>query len=100
VKIELVNRGYLPTMSKMGQVARQVQPLQTQIELGGDLALVTGSPRTELPTLAGNGGKAEHAWLVVAKGPASRTVQVRAWSPPVGSITANIELPGEKPVKK
>jgi hypothetical protein len=100
VKIELVNRGYLPTMSKMGQVARQVQPLQTQIELRGDLALVTGSPRTELPTLAGNGGKAEHAWLVVAKGPASRTVQVRAWSPPVGSITANIELPGEKPVKK
>lgn len=100
VKIEVVNRGYLPTMSKMGQVARQVQPLQAQIELGGDLALATGSPRTGLPPLAGNGGKAEHAWLVVAKGPAPKTVEVRAWSPSVGSVTTRIELPANEPVKK
>lgn len=95
VKIELVNRGYLPTMSKMGQVTRQVQPLQAQIELGPDLELATGSVRTELPVLAGKGGKAEHGWLVVAKSgkPRNTVVRVRAWSPPVGSVATRVELP-------
>jgi hypothetical protein len=92
VKIQVVNHGYLPTMSKMGQVAHQVQPLQAQIELGSNLALVTGSPRTELPVLAGNGGQAEHAWLVTAHGTPPRAVRVRAWSPAVGEVVTNIEL--------
>ncbi len=95
VRIEVINRGYLPTMSKMGQVARQVQPLQAEIGLTPDLALAAGSVRTELPVLAGKGGKAEHAWLVMAKSAALKTatVRIRAWSPPVGSVATSVELP-------
>ena len=93
VKIELVNEGYLPTMARMGQIARQVPPLQAKIELGQGLTLVTGSPRTELPVLAGNGGRAEHAWLVAAGGARPPRVSVWAWSPAVGSVSARVELP-------
>jgi hypothetical protein len=99
VKIEVINRGYLPTMSKMGQVAQQVQPLQAEIGLPPELTLATGSRRIELPVLAGKGGKVEHAWLVVAKSPAllTATVRIRAWSPPVGSVATRIELPAKSP---
>lgn len=92
VKIELANLGYLPSMSRMGQVARQVPPLQAQIELAPSVTLVTGSPRTELPVLAGNGGRAEHEWLLVARDKAAGPLKIRVWSPAVGSVETSVEL--------
>lgn len=92
VKIELVNRGYLPTMSRMGQLARQVQPLQTKIDLPPGASLVTGSPRTELPVLPGKGGRAEHEWLVLVSAKSPVQVKIRAWSPAVGSVETTVEL--------
>jgi len=87
----VVNQGYLPTMSRMGSLARQPHPLQIAVELPKGAALVTGSPRTELPVLAGRGGRAEHVWLISA-GPKPAPLRVRAWSQSVGEASATVEL--------
>jgi hypothetical protein len=93
VSVTVANMGYLPTMSKMGQTTREAYPLQIKIELPKDVRLATGSPRAELPVLAGNGGKAEHRWVIVAPNAKALELPVRAWSPSVGEAGVRVKIP-------
>lgn len=88
----VVNRGYLPTESQMGRTTREPHPLQAQLELPKDASLVTGYPRTQLPALAGRGGKVEQTWLVRVAGAKPAVLKLRVWSPSVGRVTKQIKL--------
>jgi hypothetical protein len=88
----VVNRGYLPTMSRMGEIVHDLHPLQIKIELPKEIQLLTGSPRTQLPTLAGNGGKLEHVYLLRAPPDRSFVLPVRVWSPSMGDVEGKVEL--------
>ena len=87
-----INVGQLPTASRMGEITRTPHPLQMEIRLPADAALVTGSPRTELPVLAGSGGSAQRRWLVRSKSPGVKRATIRVWAPAVGEAVAAIEL--------
>ncbi len=92
VTAEVLNRGYLPSMSKQGVASRQPHPLQIELKLPRQAALVTGSARSEISVLAGNGGKAEHSWLVTSVEKTPLQAQIRVWSPSVGQAEATIQL--------
>jgi len=88
----VLNRGYLPTVSKMGQIGRQAQPLQIALELPQGVTLLTGHARVQLPVLSGSGGRAEQSWLVRAPKGKPVTIPVRVWSPSVGEARAEAKL--------
>jgi len=88
----VLNRGYLPTASKMGQTSRQPQPLQIALDLPQGVTLLTGHPRAQLPVLSGSGGRAEQSWLVRAPKGKPVTIPVRVWSPSVGEARAEANL--------
>jgi len=97
VTVAVVNRGYLPTMSQMGETTRQPHKLQIELQLPQGASLAAGHPRLQLPVLAGHGGKAEQTWLVVLANAKSATLRARVWSPSVGSQMKKITLAETKP---
>ena len=92
VTVVVLNRGYLPTASKMGQLSRQPQPLQVALDLPEGVTLLTGHPRVQLPVLAGSGGRAEQSWLLRAPKGKPLAIPLRVWSPPVGQARAEAKL--------
>lgn len=92
VTATVVNDGYLPTMPAMGKITGEPHPLQFQIKLGANQKLVTGSLRTQVDPLAGNGGQAERTWLVRSTATEPSQVTLKAWSPSVGSDERTLEL--------
>ncbi len=90
VKATVINTGYLPSMSEMGRITRQPLPLQLAIELPRDATVIQGAPRTQLNVLKGNGGAAEHTWLIHA--PTAGGARVKVWSSSVGEHGVEIEL--------
>ena len=90
VTVTVINHGYLPTMSEMGRISRQLNPLQLAIELPEGASLVQGAPRTQLDVIKGKGGTAEHVYLVkAAKG---LSAKLKVWSPSVGEYETTITL--------
>jgi hypothetical protein len=89
----VVNRGYLPTVSRMGRLTNDPLLLQAAIDLPPGAGLVTGYPRVEIPTLAGNGGKAEPKWLVRTAPGKEAVLTLRAWCSSVGSVSKSVKLP-------
>jgi len=93
VRVVVVNRGYLPTASQMGETTGEPYPLQAEIELPAGARLVTGHTRVRLDRLEGSGGKAEQTWLlVVAEDKAPQQLKVRVWSPSVGQAMGRVRL--------
>ncbi len=89
---DIVNHGYLPTMPAMGQTTGEQHPLQIEIVLPDGAKLITGHRRTQIDPLAGSGGRTEQTWLVRAEKPESRKIELKVWSPAVGSDTQPVEL--------
>ena len=92
VTARVLNTGYLPTVSAMGQISRLPNPVQLKITLPDGAKLVTSSERVKIEPLAGNGGSKEHVWLVNAAGAKTSAATIRAWSPSVGSVEKGVEL--------
>ncbi len=93
----VVNHGYLPTVSKMGEFSRQTQSLQIALDVPKDAKLLTGTARSRLPRLEGNGGRTEKVWLVrlpvaKAKPKKPQSMKVRVWSPSVGRTAKTVKL--------
>ncbi len=84
------NAGFLPTASRMGEIAREPLPLQAEIELPEGAELVRGHPRVRIRRLLGSGDREEVVWMVHA--PSAATVRVRAFSPSVGEVAGAVEL--------
>ena len=92
-----INRGRIPSMSRMGRTGGQLQGLQMQITLPRGASLVTGYPRVGISPLAPDGGRQEKSWLVTAPSGKPASVRVRVWSPSAGSQVKSIKL--ERPKK-
>ncbi|MEX2140492.1 MAG: M14 family metallopeptidase [Pirellulales bacterium] len=92
ISCQVLNTGYLPTMSEMGQINGAAYPLQIELQLPEKTVFLKGTPRAEVNRLAGRGGKAEAMWLVrTAEGkPASGKIVV--YAPAVGRAEAAVEL--------
>ena len=89
----VVNRGFLPTMSEMGQVNGQAYPLQIALTLPKGAELLQGHQRTRLPRLEGSGGKTERTWLLRLGEEKPKSLEVQAWAPAVGRAAATVTLP-------
>jgi len=92
----VVNEGRLPTMSQMGRISGQLQPLQIELTLPKGVSLVAGHARVGLPPLAGDGGRAEQTWMVLAPKGKPVALRLRAWSPSVGEHLKTVNLPKAK----
>jgi hypothetical protein len=92
ISCEVINSGYLPTMSDMGKTSGAAYPLQIELQLPEGTKFLKGTPRSEVDRLAGRGGKAEVAWLVRTADakPANGTIAV--YAPAVGRTELAIEL--------
>jgi hypothetical protein len=93
ITVTVVNRGFLPTMSRMGEISRQHQRLQVELSLPEGAGILDGVPRRDVGVLAGKGGHKEISWVVNA--PAGTAFSLRAWSPAVGDVTGTVTVGGE-----
>jgi hypothetical protein len=93
VGARVVNTGYLPTFSAMGELSGQVYPVQATLALPDGAAVVSGRPRQFLPRLDGNGGSVELSWLVTGLS-AQAQLSLAAAAPAVGRTEAVIPLGG------
>ncbi|MBN1852357.1 MAG: hypothetical protein JW829_06520 [Pirellulales bacterium] len=92
--VTIRNEGFLPTMSSMGAISRQLVRLEATLDLPNGAQLVTGSSRVPLAPLAGAGGYARQEWLISApKSIEKRTARITASSPTLGTVETTIELP-------
>ena len=94
VEARLVNSGYLPTESAMGELSRQGYPLQATLTLPPGATLPSHQQRQLLPRLTGQGGSLLLQWLVQA--PQGGTLHLDVASPSVGEAQAEIPLTGGK----
>ena len=92
VSVTVVNNGYLPTMSEMGQINHEPFPLQIRLEVPATVTFVNGKSRVEVPRLTGNGGKATQTWIVRSLDDKPATAKIRVHALSVGSAEAAIEL--------
>ncbi len=93
VRAVVVNRGYLPTMARMGEITGEPHALQAELVLPQGTRLVSGHARVRLPRLEGSGGKAEQAWLVLVPDEKKPTqLKLRVWGPAVGQAVRRIRL--------
>ena len=91
ITAKVVNRGFLPTVSAMGERSRVPYPLQIMLELPQGAEIITGNQRERLGRILGNGAYLEHSWVVSADAPAQ--VGIKVWSPSVGADSITVELP-------
>jgi hypothetical protein len=92
VEARVVNTGYLPTVSAMGELSRQNYPLQASVTLPAGAQLLSRNGRHSVPRLPGQGGSAELDWLVQAE--AGAVLHVDVASPAVGEVAVDIPLRG------
>jgi hypothetical protein len=95
IEARVVNTGFLPSFSEMGELSRQHQRLQATLALPSGATLLKGHPREGLPRLPGNGGSAELNWLVSGLKDGA-TLKLEVSAPAVGSASADIVLGGAK----
>lgn len=88
VTVPFVNDGHLPTMTAMGAVNTTPYPLNVTLDLPEGARLLTGTVRSQLPPIPGN-GRRESIWLVRTDA-AELTITVT--SPAVGSDTKKVSL--------
>jgi len=88
----VANRGYLPTMSAMGNISEKPYSVQISLEMATGMKLVTGNRRAQLSPIAGGGISNEQIWLVQVTDPAARQLKISAASPSVGEDIKTVEL--------
>jgi hypothetical protein len=90
VELDVVNLGYLPTVSALGDDSRLLYPLQYALELPSGAELLDGRLRSRVRTLEGRGGSQQLAWLIDA--PGGGTAVVSVYSPSVGRTRISVNL--------
>lgn len=90
VSADVVNDGYLSTMSAIGVRARWPRRLRVDMTLSGNQELASGRATELLTPLGGSGGFTRLNWVVI--GDAGSTVTLWAGSPIAGEATQIITL--------
>lgn len=91
--LRVANEGVLPTMSRMGQIAKIPIPLNWELEIPEGAKLLSGTRRGQIEVLAGSGGNAALEWLLLAPG-ATAKVAFAVRSPSAGAARREIDLAG------
>lgn len=91
IEARLVNAGYLPTLSAMGELNREPYPLQIHLQLPEGASLVSGLPRQRVGRLAGRGGEQHVEWIV--RGAAGLALRLLAESPALHPAEQSLSLP-------
>lgn len=89
VEARLVNDGYLPTLSALGERARWPRRIRVEVEMNGQ-EIAAGDAVRLVGPLAGNGGYEELHWVVTGD-PGSR-ITLRASSPVAGEASQTVTL--------
>jgi hypothetical protein len=85
VGVTVVNEGWLPTVTSMGERNRRARPTRLELDVGADqkkIALVQGEKRHTWTRIEGGGARREVKWLVQA--PAGGDVTLKLWSERAG----------------
>ena len=89
VEARLVNDGYFPTLSAIGERARWPRPIRVEVEMQGQ-EIAAGDAVRLVGPLAGNGGHEDLHWVVTGD-PGSR-ITLRASSPVAGEASQTVTL--------
>lgn len=89
IKASVTNTGQFPTTLAQGVRVRRPGPLLVKLEIG-KATILSGRKLTRIDALAGNGGKQEFRWLLMA--PETKSVDLIISHPKVGTINQSIEL--------
>ena len=90
IKADIVNTGYFPTNSAIGNRVRWPRNVKVSVGLSKNQKLTSGNPVTILRPIGGNGGREEMTWLVI--GNAGDAVTITAGSPIAGTATETVRL--------
>jgi hypothetical protein len=89
VSVTIVNEGWLPTVTSMGERDRRAKP--TRLELDpGKATLVQGEKRHTWTRIEGGGGRREVKWLL--RGAAGTDVKLELWSERAGDDERAVTL--------
>src|SRR5690606_26612428 len=89
VTVQIVNDGYLPTLSAIGARAGWTRRIRLELDLDGQ-TVASGRRVQLLGAITGSGGASEASWLIVGR--AGSRLTVSAESPVAGSASTTITL--------
>lgn len=89
IEVRVVNDGYLPTLSALGERVRWPRRVRVEVRTDGQ-EIAAGEPVRLLGPLTGSGGYEELEWVVV--GDAGSRVTIRAASPVAGESSQTVTL--------
>ncbi len=90
VSADVVNDGYLSTLSAMGVRARWPRRVRVDLKVSGNQQIASGRNMQLLNPLRGSGGFTRLSWVVI--GDAGSSVTITAASPVAGEATQSITL--------
>ena len=92
VGVTVVNEGWLPTVTSMGERNRRAKPTRLDLDLGPTekITLVQGEKRHTWTRIEGGGGRREVKWLL--QGPAGADVTLKLWSERAGDDERAVTL--------
>jgi len=90
ITADIVNTGYFPTNSSMGNRVRWPRNVKVIIGLSKNQKLTSGNPVTVLDPISGSGGRQELTWLII--GNTGDTITITAESPTAGIATETVRL--------
>lgn len=94
LSLTVVNEGFLPTMTEMGEVGQQMYPLWLEWTVPEKTVWIQGFPRTRLKRLAGAGGTSELTWLVrLPEAAGEAELKFRVGAPSVHAVEATVPVP-------
>ncbi|QGJ69821.1 Hypothetical protein PBC10988_15080 [Planctomycetales bacterium 10988] len=96
IEVEVLNQGYLPTMSEMGRINGIPYPLQIELDLPKDTLWITGHRRQELRVLKGKGGSRTLTWLVRFPDQSPEEITVKVFGPSIHPVSKTQKLNSEK----
>lgn len=90
VTADVVNIGYLPTNSAIGNKVRWPRNVKVTLDLSKNQSLASGKAKMILEPINGSGGRQEISWLIVSK--TGSSVTITAESPMAGKATQTVIL--------
>ncbi len=88
ITLRVMNTGYLPTISAMGQQSRVPQNVKVELTLASQQTLSAGRRVQLLEPVRGSGGTEELSWVIVGTG----KVKIEVYGPMAGGFTETVEL--------
>ena len=94
IECELVNKGFMPTMSEMGHTNNESYLIVVEADFPEGTRLIKGERKTLVSKLDGQGGKRALKWLVriPTSNPEGIKVPLRAASPTMPAVSILLEL--------